>query len=302
MVEPFASAVALGSLRVINRHFSMAVPEEGIWIAVHCGKKSTMLSVREQMLSLWPSCPPLSSLQQNLGKIVGLAHITGCEPTSLVCTRAEHRDWFALMCPPKPNDFCFHVDQCLSLSDPLPHTGQLRLWKVGARESSHLQNFLDNSLASLSVSVSEQNIVKAEPADVQTDPLSQDGESEGRGSSKRKRVKPEEGRALAFDRGLVSAAQVAGADFVPRVALGDMRAVEGPGEYARFAGWLWVAVGDMSTVEGAWGIWGAWEGLNIRALQGGSGEYALWRGPGEYASFAGVALGDMRAVEGPGGI
>lgn len=85
LLQPYASAIAVGPKRIENRPWRRRVPPGGLWVALHAGKGlfndaaglvrvwREVSAVTGQPFGLWPGAPDLAGMPR--GCLLGVMHI-----------------------------------------------------------------------------------------------------------------------------------------------------------------------------------------------------------------------------------
>jgi len=86
LLQPFASAIAVGPKRIENRPWRRRVPPGGMWVALHAGKglydradllvrawRETSAAEGGPLFGLWPEAPDLEAMPR--GALLGMMHV-----------------------------------------------------------------------------------------------------------------------------------------------------------------------------------------------------------------------------------
>lgn len=83
LLQPFATAIAIGPKRIENRPWRRNIPPTGLWVGLHAGK--ALYDRAEELLEewrddpyargpgIWPEAPPLEELPR--GAMLGVMHV-----------------------------------------------------------------------------------------------------------------------------------------------------------------------------------------------------------------------------------
>ena len=81
LLQPYASAIAIGPKRIENRPQARRIPPGGLWLGLHAGKTlydsaEAIRRVWVDKFGIWPFCPELADLP--MGAMLGIMRIDQC--------------------------------------------------------------------------------------------------------------------------------------------------------------------------------------------------------------------------------
>lgn len=134
LLQPFASAIAIGPKRIENRPWRRMLPRDGLWVGLHAGKAvwpegdegKAELIVNSWREGRWPSAPPVADMPR--GAMLGVMHIRECvtyDGPRAVLLGIDKDPWAF-------GPWCWVVDEVRLLPKPEPIRGMQGLWPVRA--------------------------------------------------------------------------------------------------------------------------------------------------------------------------